>query len=64
MCVGPTAAAAATQADSEAYAVFFEIHSYSPSCPFTGIQHQTHLVWSILMDCVATLGQDLHLELP
>ena len=63
MCVGPTAAAAATQADSEAYAVC-EIHSYSPSCPFTGIQDQTHLVWSILMDCVATLGQDLHLELP
>lgn len=24
----------------------------------------SYLVWSILMDCVATLGQDLHLELP
>lgn len=23
-----------------------------------------HLVWSIFMDCVAALWQDLHLELP
>lgn len=26
------------------------------SCPFIVTEHQTHLVWGILMDCMATLG--------